>query len=64
MKQEKQGTPPPAINQTTNYGHNINGNNNTINGVDINQIAGLQQQINELNLKLDLILKTLRNKTK
>lgn len=64
MKQEKQGTTPPAISQTTIYGHNINGNNNTINGVDLNQIAGLQQAINELNSKLDLIIKTLRIKTK
>lgn len=55
----------PSISQTSKYGHIINGNNNTIYGANAQpQIEKIQQQINELNSKLDLILKALTNKRK
>ena len=54
----------PKISQTTQNGHNINGNNNTIYGGNQPQIESIQQSIRDIQAKLDLILTALINKRK
>lgn len=55
----------PSISQTSKYGHIINGNNNTIYGANAQpQIEKIQQQINEIQAKLDLILTALKARHK